>query len=397
MNHTLNIKLSNSNFPSWQTQILAFVKANDAYGFLDGTTPPLAQTIPNTSTTPGAPATMANLDFLLWCQRDQMLLSVLISMLTEPLVVHAVGSVTAHQLWTTLVSMFAFQARSRVMQIHYRLATAKKGSSSITEYFQSFKAMCDNLAAAGQQLNDGSEYDPFVTSITPRLDPLSLDDIYGHLLAHEMRIEHNLSPTEVSPPMANISTWAPMNRGRGYRGRGRTTYRGRGPSPGGRGRGHYFAQDPTAPSRPIYQLCGKIGHTAPRCYQCPDLALAAPSPPAYSNAQAYYSSPSLPPEENWYPDTAVTSALTPSRIHPMRTKSQNNVRLILQLTDGTVRYPLPRALLAKSALIEPTCFSTAVKVSEWRTALQVEFNALLKNQTWSLVPPSAAHNVVGCK
>jgi hypothetical protein len=172
MNHTLNIKLSNSNFPSWRTQILAFVKANDAYGFLDGTTPPPAQTIPNTSTTPGAPATMANPDFLLWCQRDQMLLSVLISTLTEPLVVHAVGSATAHQLWTTLVSMFASQARSRVMQIHYRLATAKKGSSSITEYFQSFKAMCDNLAAAGQQLNDfestsyllaglGSEYDPF--------------------------------------------------------------------------------------------------------------------------------------------------------------------------------------------------------------------------------------------
>jgi hypothetical protein len=112
MNHTLNIKLSNNNFPSWRTQILAFVKANDVYGFLDGTTLPPAQTIPNTSTTPGAAATMANPDFLLWCQRDQMLLSVLISTLTEPLVVHVVGSTTAHQLWTTLVSMFASQARS---------------------------------------------------------------------------------------------------------------------------------------------------------------------------------------------------------------------------------------------------------------------------------------------
>jgi len=239
---------------------------------------------------------MANPNFLLWCQRDQMLLSVLISTLTEPLVVHAVGSATAHQLWTTLVSMFASQARSRVMQVHYRLATAKKGSSSITEYFQSFKAMCDNLVAAVQQLNDfestscllaglGPEYDPFVTSITTRLDPLSIDDMYGNLLAHEMRIEHNLSLTEVSPPMANISTRAPMNRGRGYHGRGRTTYRGRGPSSGGRGKGHYFSQDPAAPFRPICQLCSKIGHTAPRCYQRPDPALAAPSPPAYSNAQ----------------------------------------------------------------------------------------------------------------
>jgi hypothetical protein len=316
MNHTLNIKLTNGNLPSWRAQILAYVKVNDAYGFLDDTSQPPAQAIPNTSTTPGAPATMANPYYLVWCQLDQMLLSMLISTLTKPLIVHNVGSASAHQLWTTLVSMFASQAHSRVMQIHYRLATAKKVSSSITEYFQSFKAMCDNLAFAGQHLNDfesisyllaglGSEYDPLVTSITTRLDPLSLDEIYGHLLSQEMRIEHNLSSTKASLPMANFSARAPV-----LRGRGRNNYRGRGSSSGGRGRGSYFSQDTTALSRPICQLCGKIGHTAPRCYQRPDPALAELSPPAYSNAQAYYSSPSLPPEDNWYPDTTATHHMT---------------------------------------------------------------------------------------
>jgi hypothetical protein len=87
----------------------------------------------------------------------------------------------------------------------------------------------------------------------------------------------------------------------------------------------------------------------------------------------------------------------PLRVHPIRTRSQNNVRTIKQLTDGTVHYPLPQALLSEAALTEPTCFTNAIKVSEWRTAMQIEFNALLKNNTWTLVPSSVAKNVVGCK
>ena len=46
---------------------------------------------------------------------------------------------------------------------------------------------------------------------------------------------------------------------------------------------------------------------------------------------------------------------------------------------------------------ERTCYSTVAKFPEWRTAMEAEFNALLKNNTWSLVPPSRARNIVGCK
>jgi len=35
----------------------------------------------------------------------------------------------------------------------------------------------------------GSEFDPLVTSVTARVNPISRDDIYGLLLAHEMRLE----------------------------------------------------------------------------------------------------------------------------------------------------------------------------------------------------------------
>jgi hypothetical protein len=64
---------------------------------------------------------------------------------------------------------------------------------SITDYFQKFTSLVDTLAAVEQPLNDfdlisfllaglGSEYDAFVTSVTTRIDPISLEELYGHLL-----------------------------------------------------------------------------------------------------------------------------------------------------------------------------------------------------------------------
>jgi hypothetical protein len=154
MNHNLNIKLSKGNFMAWRTQILAYTRGQDAFGFLDGSSQPPAQIVPNTSTDAGVPATMVNPEYLSWCQRDQMILSVLISTLTEPYVVHAIGCATTTALWTTLVTMCASQAQAHVMQIYLQLATVKKGKNSITEYFQTIKTLNDTLAVVGQPLND---------------------------------------------------------------------------------------------------------------------------------------------------------------------------------------------------------------------------------------------------
>uniref|UniRef100_A0A2N9GWL1 Reverse transcriptase Ty1/copia-type domain-containing protein n=1 Tax=Fagus sylvatica TaxID=28930 RepID=A0A2N9GWL1_FAGSY len=60
----------------------------------------------------------------------------------------------------------------------------------------------------------------------------------------------------------------------------------------------------------------------------------------------------------------------------MLTLSKNNISKPKLPTDGTVRYPLPKALLATtdtiSSLPEPTCFIVASKDPQWRKAMNIE-------------------------
>lgn len=133
--------------------------------------------------------------------------------------------------------MFVSQAHVRIMQVHFQPATLKKGNSSITDYFHKMKTLIDMLPAYGQPLNDFEtvsfllaglrlEFDPLVTSVTTRVDPISRDDIYGLLLAYEMRLEQQMATTDLSNSPTHFTA---RNLGNsGQRGKGFNDARGRG-------------------------------------------------------------------------------------------------------------------------------------------------------------------------
>nr|KYP72222.1 hypothetical protein KK1_004809 [Cajanus cajan]KYP72256.1 hypothetical protein KK1_004844 [Cajanus cajan] len=54
----------------------------------------------------------------------------------------------------------------------------------------------------------------------------------------------------------------------------------------------------------------------------------------------------------------------------------------------------PKVLLATT---EPSNHIQALAISEWKQAMQVEYNALLYNKTWSLVQLSPCRKAVTCK
>lgn len=46
---------------------------------------------------------------------------------------------------------------------------------------------------------------------------------------------------------------------------------------------------------------------------------------------------------------------------------------------------------------DPTTFAQDQKISSWWTVMCEEFDALLRNSTWDLVPAHLFHNAIGCK
>jgi len=88
-----------------------------------------------------------------------------------------------------------------------------------------------------------------------------------------------------------------------------------------------------------------------------------------------------------------------SNTHPMVIRSKNHISKPKRTPNGHTLYPLPQVLhvSASPSCKEPTSFTEASKSCHWQSAMNSEFDALLRNQTWELVPPSLHLNIIGCR
>jgi hypothetical protein len=93
------------------------------------------------------------------------------------------------------------------------------------------------------------------------------------------------------------------------------------------------------------------------------------------------------------PPGARSSAPVSSVIPPAapRTCLQKGIHQPKQYTDDTVRYGLTVSIR------EPRNLSAALSDQNWRSAMQDEYDALMTNKTWTLVPPSPHKNIIDCK
>ncbi|GAA0145487.1 transmembrane signal receptor [Lithospermum erythrorhizon] len=111
------------------------------------------------------------------------------------------------------------------------------------------------------------------------------------------------------------------------------------------------------------------------------------------------SSPSPSPNSNTHispitnsPSPIIPSSNTTQSIPPKHT-------MVTRLKVGVVKPKvLPSLTVSTHAhSFVPTCFSEAMKYCHWQQAMIEEYNALIKNQTWTLIPPNPLHHLIGYK
>jgi histone deacetylase 1/2 len=69
--------------------------------------------------------------------------------------------------------------------------------------------------------------------------------------------------------------------------------------------------------------------------------------------------------------------------------------MLTRAKDGFTQPRLEHKLLL--TYTEPTSVKQAFQVPEWKEAMQAEYDALLANNTWSLVPLPSNRSSIGCK
>ena len=82
--------------------------------------------------------------------------------------------------------------------------------------------------------------------------------------------------------------------------------------------------------------------------------------------------------------------VNPLNHHSMITRAKNNI--VKPSTQLTMLATTPT-----EPITELTCVSQALKDPRWHQAMSEEFDALLHNGTWDLVPRTVDQNRVGCK
>ena len=135
---------------------------------------------------------------------------------------------TPAEVWSAINAMFAAQSQSQAINTRIELTNLKKGNMSMAEYLGKIKTLTDEVACCtGVPLPDpeivskimaglGLDYNPVVSALSARVEPVSVQELYSQLLSFDARLAL-LHGTNIRQSSVNSASRG-RGRGRGHQG-----------------------------------------------------------------------------------------------------------------------------------------------------------------------------------
>ncbi|KAM5554367.1 hypothetical protein ABKV19_022642 [Rosa sericea] len=186
-----NILLDESNYPTWLFRLESFLRGQNLYGYVDGSTSCPAQYVDNNVASP---------EYVNWKIQDQSIVNMIGQTLSPVAMSCAVGSKSAQEMWSRLKLKFAAPNRQNILQLKTNLQNLKKGNDDIEGYMDKIKAARDALETVGVFIDDEdvvvtvlrglpSEYAAIKTVIRAQFVSCSIGELKTLLKAAEIDIE----------------------------------------------------------------------------------------------------------------------------------------------------------------------------------------------------------------
>jgi hypothetical protein len=122
-----------------------------------------------------------------------------------------------------LATTYASRTRARSVNMRIALATTKKGAATLTKFYTKMKGYVDDMSTAGQPLNDeefvsylltGLDeecYNPLVSSILARVEPITPSELLSQMLSYELRTNRQSGGTYHVRPIETRSSDKPLH------------------------------------------------------------------------------------------------------------------------------------------------------------------------------------------
>ncbi|KAL4346688.1 hypothetical protein GQ457_17G021710 [Hibiscus cannabinus] len=138
--------------------------------------------------------------YLQHVKQDSSLASWLLSTISPHVLPQLVGAETTTAIWKSVSKLYSTLSTTKVMNLHCRLRSMKKGVQTMTEYTMAIKQICDLLASCGNSISEIEhiatilnglpiEYEPSIAAITTSREAYTVENIVSILVDAESRME----------------------------------------------------------------------------------------------------------------------------------------------------------------------------------------------------------------